>query len=82
MPALLASDEEIAMWLGELGTSDAELMALLRPYEGELVMREQDGPKSKGNKPPPKPKKPKRHATRGYQNALLSLYRCASAVVM
>jgi putative SOS response-associated peptidase YedK len=59
MPALLANSLDVATWLGELGASDTELKALLRPYEGELVMREQDGPKPKGDKPPPKPKTPK-----------------------
>ena len=46
MLALLAGDEEVATWLGELGATDAELKTLLRPYEGELVMCEQDGPKN------------------------------------
>jgi putative SOS response-associated peptidase YedK len=59
MPALLRNDDEVAMWLGEAGASDAELKSLLRPYDGSLVMREQDGPKPKGDEPPPKPKKPK-----------------------
>jgi putative SOS response-associated peptidase YedK len=57
MSVLLASDEEVATWLDEFGVTDAELKALLRPYEGELVMREQDGPKPRGDKSPPKPKK-------------------------
>lgn len=57
MPAILANEDEIAIWLGETGADGAELKALLRPYEGELVMREQDGPKKDG--PPPKPKKAK-----------------------
>jgi putative SOS response-associated peptidase YedK len=58
MPALLRNEDEVAMWLGETGASGAELKALLRPYDGSLVMREQDGPKPKGDKTP-KPKKPK-----------------------
>ena len=45
MPALLRDEEEIATWLGETGATDAELKALLRPYDSSLVMREQDGPK-------------------------------------
>lgn len=47
MPALLHSDEDVAAWLGELGATDAELKALLRPYEGSLVMREQEPKKPK-----------------------------------
>jgi putative SOS response-associated peptidase YedK len=58
MPAILADDDELAMWLGETGASDGELKGLLRPYEGKLVMREQDPPKKKQDGPPPKPKKP------------------------
>jgi putative SOS response-associated peptidase YedK len=58
MPALLRDDDEIAMWLGESGASEADLKALLRPYDGELVMREQDPPKNKQDGPPARPKKP------------------------
>lgn len=58
MPALLRDEDEVAMWLGEVGATGAELKALLRPYDGLLVMREQDGPEK--DKPPPKPKKPKK----------------------
>ncbi|HEY1749597.1 MAG TPA: SOS response-associated peptidase family protein [Xanthobacteraceae bacterium] len=57
MPALLRDEDEVAAWLGEIGAPDAELKALLRPYDGSLVMREQDSPKKDG--PPPKPKNPK-----------------------
>ncbi len=57
MPALLRDEDEIATWLGETGATGAELKSLLRPYDGSLVMREQDGPKK--DKPPPKPKKQK-----------------------
>ena len=44
MPALLNPDE-IGTWLGEDGASPAELKALLRPYDGSLVIREQDSPR-------------------------------------
>lgn len=37
---------------------DGDLKALLGPYEGELAMREQDGPKPNGDEPL-KPKKQK-----------------------
>jgi putative SOS response-associated peptidase YedK len=59
MPALFRDEDEIAAWLGETGSTTAELKALLRPYDGELVMREQDGAKAEKDKQPPKPKKPK-----------------------
>jgi len=55
MPAILANEDEVSVWLGETGADTAELKALLRSYEGTLVMREQDGPKKDG--PPPNPKK-------------------------
>jgi len=54
MPALLTDEDEIATWIGELGASDAELTALLRPYQGELVINEQ---------PPSKPTR-ERNTTR------------------
>lgn len=57
MLALLCDDEEVATWLGETGATAAELKALLRPYDGSLVVREQEP--SKKDAPPPKPKKPK-----------------------
>jgi putative SOS response-associated peptidase YedK len=57
MPAILASEDEVSIWLGETGADAPELKALLRPYEGELIMREQDGPEK--DAPPPKPKKTK-----------------------
>lgn len=41
MPALLEMDE-VGTWLGETGANAAELKALLRPYAGSLVMREQE----------------------------------------
>lgn len=50
MPALLHMDE-IGTWLGEDGASAAELKALLRPYDGSLVMREQDSAKAKPTRP-------------------------------
>jgi putative SOS response-associated peptidase YedK len=49
MPALLEMDE-VAVWLGEAGASDADLKALLRPYRGSLVMREQEVSKKKASK--------------------------------
>jgi len=59
MPALLRDDDEIAMWLGETGASAPELKALLRPYNGSLVMREQSP-----GKPPPKPRRNAKPNTR------------------
>ena len=59
------------MWLGEVGAPGAELKALLRPYDGSLVMREQDG--AKKDKPPPKPKKPKKVHEIGQDLSLLSV---------
>lgn len=59
MPALLRGEEEVAVWLGEQGASDAELKALLRSYDGSLIMREQVSPKSKPPRNEPSPKKPK-----------------------
>jgi putative SOS response-associated peptidase YedK len=47
MPALLELDE-VGKWIGEQDLSPAELKALLRPYIGELVMREQDGGRVSG----------------------------------
>jgi putative SOS response-associated peptidase YedK len=41
MPALLDL-EDVSIWLGERSASLAELKALLRPYRGPLVMREQE----------------------------------------
>ena len=46
MPAPLDADE-VGTWLGETGASAAELKALLRPYEGSLVMREQTASKKR-----------------------------------
>jgi putative SOS response-associated peptidase YedK len=57
MPSILANEDEVSTWLGETGANGAELKSLLRPYAGELVMREQDVPKK--DAPPPKPKKAK-----------------------
>jgi putative SOS response-associated peptidase YedK len=57
MPALLRDCEEVSTWLGETGATDAELKTLLRPYEGSLMMREQEP--SKKDTPPSKPKKTK-----------------------
>jgi putative SOS response-associated peptidase YedK len=50
MPALLHTGE-IGTWLGEDGASAAELKALLRPYDGSLVMREQDSAKARPARP-------------------------------
>jgi len=47
MPAVLELDE-VGKWIGEDALSPAELKALLRPYAGDLVMREQDGSKTSG----------------------------------
>ena len=55
MPALLRDDEEVATWLGETGATDAELKALLRPYDGSLVMREQESSKKDASPPKPTP---------------------------
>lgn len=57
MPALLRDEDEVAVWLGETGATDAELKALLRPYDGTLVMREQGatGPSPRTAKPTPQP---------------------------
>jgi len=49
MPALLKPDE-VAAWIGEEGASASELKALLRPYDGELVMREQETGKPKAER--------------------------------
>jgi len=57
MPALLCDLEEIRTWLGETDDSMAEIKALLRPYDGSLVMREQESSKPSSN-----PKKPKAFA--------------------
>jgi hypothetical protein len=55
--ALLRDPEEIRMWLGEKDAHLAEIKALLRPYDGLLVMREQEA-----SKPAAKPQKPKASA--------------------
>jgi len=54
MPAILRDDAEIKTWLGETPATCAELKALLRPFDGSLVMREQEP-----GGPPPQPKKDK-----------------------
>ncbi len=64
MPALLRDASEIKKWLGETDRTIAEIKALLRPFNGSLVMREQElsGPsKPKQSKPTEKSpaKKPK-----------------------
>lgn len=51
MPAILCDEDEIATWLGETGASSAELKALLRTYEGSLVMQEQEPTGTKAKKP-------------------------------
>jgi hypothetical protein len=53
---LLRDDEEVATWLGETGAVDADVKALLRPFDGSLVVREQEP--SKKDTPPKKPTKP------------------------
>jgi len=53
MPAVLHPDD-IPQWLGEKAASTAELKALLRPYDGSLIVREQEP-----TKPPRPPKEPK-----------------------
>lgn len=42
MPALLANPEEIRIWLGESAAAPDAIKSILRPYEGLLVMREQE----------------------------------------
>jgi len=59
MPALLRDDDAVAVWLGETGATDEDLKAILRPFDGSLVMREQDRPKPAGDRPLSKPKKRK-----------------------
>jgi putative SOS response-associated peptidase YedK len=54
MPAILRNDTEIKTWLAEMPATAVELKALLRPYDGSLVMREQEP-----GGPPSKPKKRK-----------------------
>jgi putative SOS response-associated peptidase YedK len=49
MPALLDL-EEVSAWLGERAASAAELKALLRPYAGALVMREQEPQRPKASR--------------------------------
>lgn len=44
MPALLANPDEIRIWLGETDVSHHTIKSVLRPYEGELAMREQEKP--------------------------------------
>jgi putative SOS response-associated peptidase YedK len=51
MPALLHPNE-IAMWLGETAAKPAEIKALLRPYEGSLVIHEQEPTKSRASAKP------------------------------
>lgn len=51
MPALL-KPEEIAKWIGEEDATPAELKALLRPFDGSLVMREQDSAKPRRDDQP------------------------------
>ncbi len=41
MPAIL-KPEEVAMWIGEEGAAPLQLKALLRPFDGSLVVREQE----------------------------------------
>lgn len=52
MPAILCSEDEISTWIGEQGADTRELKALLRTYEGSLVIREQEPTKPKAAKKP------------------------------
>jgi putative SOS response-associated peptidase YedK len=54
MPAILCDEDEIASWLGERAAPSSELKALLRTFEGSLVIREQDAP-AKAPRPKRKP---------------------------
>ena len=62
MPAILQTPDEIADWLGETGASPRELKMLLRPFDGELVIREQNPPKPPKEPKPPKPARPNKSA--------------------
>jgi putative SOS response-associated peptidase YedK len=55
MPAILANEDEIRIWLGERAVSPATVKAVLRPFEGSLVMREQ----SPSRASPQRPEKPR-----------------------
>ncbi|HEX4293127.1 MAG TPA: SOS response-associated peptidase family protein [Rhizomicrobium sp.] len=46
MPAILQPDE-IAIWIGEEGATPSQLKSLLRPFDGSLVVREQQAAKPK-----------------------------------
>lgn len=46
MPAIL-KPEEIARWIGEESATPAEIKSLLRPFDGSLVVREQEPAKPK-----------------------------------
>jgi putative SOS response-associated peptidase YedK len=46
MPAIL-KPEEIATWIGEESATPAQLKSLLRPFDGSLVVREQQSSKPK-----------------------------------
>lgn len=52
MPAILQSEADIALWLGEQQAPLHDVKAVLRPYPGELIMEPQERPK------PPRPPKP------------------------
>jgi putative SOS response-associated peptidase YedK len=49
-PALLVSEEEVALWLGETDAPLAEVKTVIRTYTGELIVQEE--------KKTPPPKKP------------------------
>jgi putative SOS response-associated peptidase YedK len=51
MPAILASEDEIRVWLGERAVSPATVKGVLRPFEGSLVMREQSPSKAPPQRP-------------------------------
>jgi putative SOS response-associated peptidase YedK len=46
MPAILASQDDVRVWLGERAVSPAMVKGVLRPFEGSLMMREQNPSKA------------------------------------
>jgi putative SOS response-associated peptidase YedK len=59
MPAILADEDEVAMWLGETGEGEDELKKLLQPYDGKLTIRPQEGAPNAKKDAPPRAKKRK-----------------------
>jgi len=55
MPAILDGDDAIATWLGERDALPEDMKAVLRPFTGSLVIREQNPSKD----PPPRPARAK-----------------------